>query len=209
MKQIFCFAVYFAVVATVASAQSEPEHFEIEINLRYELSQNTASQLGVNQRGEINAAMTFVRPDCLVRVETSGSSYPAIHSHLKAFDKEAVNGLSASSQLSVRNDFNGNDWVQLNLNARGIRLGPQRIGALVLNAGQLPLDAVSSNDFIADEGLLTDILQYPGLYAYGQFVGSSTADFSLQVTDIQASVSHNRARPTTSSQYPTCTPPKP
>ena len=207
MKRVFCAAALLAASATVAQAQAEPESYQVSVSFGYELSQGTANQLGVSARGDISATMNFVRPDCLGSNESTGAAYPATYSQVKAFGKESIAGLSRSNQMIVRNDFYGNDWVQLNLDVGSIRLGSQRLASIVLNAGQLPTDAVSSNAFITDGDLLEDILEYQGLNAYGQFAGSSTSDFALTVTGVRASISHTPFRPTTASQYATCASP--
>lgn len=197
-------------------AQTTPEFYTVEFNLRYEITLPTsmaaADQLGVPLDGTVLARMIFPRPDCLGHFDGQRATYPATFTEAEMFDQSGTsvmgdnprNAAPSESNITFENDVSGHDRVILNLRAGEIATKGAPVTSVTLATFNLPDDAIADTSFVTNEGLLQNIFEYPQLDVYAQIAGSSTRTFTLTPLDI--SVDIDRAGAVGAGSFADCTP---
>ena len=218
MKSFFAALALCATLPGMTLAQNltTPEYYEMEVGIGYEIlwpaSITRATQLGVPLRGEINFELTFVRPECLAHYDASRTIYSATKTDLKVFNQTMTTGLPGESRMVLEDKQSGYDIFQFAIHIENMSIGGQNLGFLSMRTFNLPPDALSSEEFLTDAGLIEDILNYPQLQVYAQLENTATPAFFMQTNSASVKITHfPPLRPTaqTPNAFAKCTPPRP
>lgn len=205
----FLYTATFAALATAATAQQYPEHYELTVNLQYEVNEATqgnAEQLGMEPEGTVAFDMVFLRPDCIAWYQSASGTYHAITSTLRAFDRSTEMDLRSEARIQIANDLGGAVDRLLFFVRPNIRLKTGQTIERMSVLSDVDRSALRSNAFITDRNLLREILQDEGTTASVFVAGSPQAAVVMNVVDADVTLTH-QAGGQTSGQVPTCTPP--
>lgn len=208
MKRFFCVAI-LAALATGASAQNYPEHFELAVQLQYEvaeLSQDAADSAGIEAQGVVNVDMLFPRPYCLAWYQSGSATYYSTETSIKAFDVNAQMPLRTEPAVQISNDLSGALDRLLFVFRPNMPLKTGGTVERLTIVSDMPIDTLDSNAFIEGRQLLREILNENGTQMRVFLASAPQAAIVMDVTGADVTISNLRGN-STRAEVATCTPP--
>ncbi|WP_415920941.1 hypothetical protein [Tateyamaria sp. SN6-1] len=208
MKRIFS-ALAFALCATQASAQIHPQHYDLSVEVQYQVTEATeaaAEAMGIEQTGVFTFDMLFPRPACLAHYQSGSASYYSTDTTLTAFDSKTRLHLRSEPRLQIANDLSGVLDRVLFVLRPDMRLKSGQVIERMTLTSDVALSALSSNAFVEDSRLLQEILNEDGAQVFVFLDTAPQAAVIMDVVGAGVSISNRRGN-APRNQIATCTPP--